>query len=243
MGNSPASQRPLIGVTVEVLEPPAYEGQRRYQLFTDYLESCLRQAGGIGLLIPGDTPVNDVDSVLKVLDGILLTGGDDIDLQPLGGPSPPKTSKPIPLAQQTFSIALAEAAREQRIPTLGICLGMQIMGVESGAPLIQHLEESDKHQAGIEHRVNAVSGTKLASLLGEEPVEIKSFHHQALKHPGETLQAAAWSEDGVLEGVENPDHPFAIGVQWHPERTPNSIPTQKIFSSFVSAARNYREGR
>ena len=127
MGNSPASQRPLIGVTVEVLEPPAYEGRRRYQLFTDYLESCLRQAGGIGLLIPGDTPVNDVDSVLKVLDGILLTGGDDIDLQPLGGPSPPKTSKPIPLAQQTFSIALAEAAREQRIPTLGICLGMQLL--------------------------------------------------------------------------------------------------------------------
>ena len=65
-------------------------------------------------MIPGDTPVNDVGSVLKVLDGILLTGGDDIDLQPLGGPSPPKTSKPIPLAQQTLSIALMEAAREQR---------------------------------------------------------------------------------------------------------------------------------
>ena len=130
MGNEPGDGRPLIGLTVEVLEPPLYEGRRRYQLFTDYLEGCLREAGGVGILIPGDTPPDDLGPILEALDGILLTGGDDLDLRSLGGPAPLETSKPVPPLQQAFNLALVEEAGRRKMPTLGVCLGMQVMVVE-----------------------------------------------------------------------------------------------------------------
>ena len=239
MGNEPGDGRPLIGLTVEVLEPPLYEGRRRYQLFTDYLEGCLREAGGVGILIPGDTPPDDLGPILEALDGILLTGGDDLDLRALGGPAPLETSKPVPPLQQALNLALVEEAGRRKMPTLGVCLGMQVMGVGAGAPFIQHLEDADRHRAGVEHEVRPVSGTLLASLLGEEPFSVPSFHHQALEAPGETLRASAWSEDGILEGVEDPEHPFSVGVQWHPERAPDSAATRALFSGFVEAARAY----
>ena len=114
MGNELGDGRPLIGLTVEVLEPPVYEGRRRYQLFTDYLEGCLRDAGGVGILIPGDTPPGDLGPILGALDGILLTGGDDLDLRPLGGPAPLETSKPVPPLQQALNLLMLLQQREKQ---------------------------------------------------------------------------------------------------------------------------------
>ncbi|MFQ5748143.1 MAG: gamma-glutamyl-gamma-aminobutyrate hydrolase family protein [Planctomycetota bacterium] len=232
---------PLIGLTVEVLEPPVYSGRRRYQLFTDYLD-CLREAGGVPLLLPSDASPQEREHWLEILDGILFTGGDDIDLRPLGGPEPPPECKPIPPAKQKFDLALVRTACRRKVPFFGVCMGMQMLGLAHEAPYIQHLPTSEGHEKGILHPVRAVPGTRLAALVGTGPFRVSSFHHQALGAPG-SLAAGAWAQDGVLEAVERDDLPFALGVQWHPERLPESSETRALFSGFVQAALDYRRLR
>jgi gamma-glutamyl-gamma-aminobutyrate hydrolase PuuD len=230
----------VIGLTTEVLDAPWYEGQRRYQLFTDY-SACLRHAGAIPFLIPGDTPAADLPPLLQRLDGILMTGGDDFDLSRLGGPKPLETCKPIPAEQQTLNLALVRQACDLDMPLLGVCLGMQTLGIAHKGEFIQHLDEAEAHTKGVEHEVAVVPGTKTAAVLGSKSFTVRSFHHQALETAGPGLVASAWSSDGVLEAVERPDLRFAVAVQWHPERSPDSPQTQALFSGFVAAAASYRE--
>ncbi|MDP7559359.1 MAG: gamma-glutamyl-gamma-aminobutyrate hydrolase family protein [Planctomycetota bacterium] len=231
-------ERPLIGLSVEVLDAPHYEGRRRYQLFSDYA-GCLRKAGAIPILIPGDTPPSDLDSILDCLDGLLMTGGDDVDLRPLGGPPPEDTCRPIPIEQQELNLHLVAHAKARDMPTLGICLGMQVIGLANQSSYIQHLDSAEEHTKGIEHQVVAKEGSRLAKILGLQPITVASFHHQALKETGQGLCPAAYSEDGLLEAIEDSEMTFHIGVQWHPERLPDSEPSLALFSSFVAAAQAY----
>lgn len=236
------SAEPVIGLSVELLEPPLYPGRRRFQLFTDYMD-CVRASGGIPVLLPADAGPDEALRWLGLVDGILMTGGDDLDLRPLGGPAPGGGCKPIPSAKQALDLAVIQAACERGLPLLGVCLGMQELGLAYDAPYIQHLEIDVPHEKGRRHEVRPVSGTLLADVVGPEPVEVPCFHHQALGGPGARLAAAAWSEDGVLEAVERRGHPFALGVQWHPERAPESPASRALFSRFSAAARAYRQAR
>ncbi|MBC8328923.1 MAG: gamma-glutamyl-gamma-aminobutyrate hydrolase family protein [Planctomycetes bacterium] len=233
---------PLIGVTVELLDAPYYEGRRRLQLFADYLP-CLRAAGAVPVLLPTDGPPDEVGRWLDVLDGLLLTGGDDPDLRRLGGPAPDERCKPVPPEQQRANLELVRSACQRRLPMFGVCLGMQMMGLARGAPFCQHLPEAGAHLKGILHPVEAAAGSLLATLVGRAPVEVASFHHQALDGPGDGLRVTASAPDGVVEAVEIPDHPFALGVQWHPERLPDSAATKALFSGFAAAAESYRRDR
>ncbi|HEX9793658.1 MAG TPA: gamma-glutamyl-gamma-aminobutyrate hydrolase family protein [Planctomycetota bacterium] len=235
-----AENAPLIGLTIEVLEPPVYAGRRRYQLFTDYLD-CLRDAGAVPILLPADAHADEMARWLDVIDGLLLTGGDDVDLRPLGGPAPTTDCKPVPASKQETDLDLVRAALERKMPLFGVCLGMQMLGLAHGAAYEQHLAGAAAHTKGVEHTVQAVAGSRLAGLVGAEPFAVPSFHHQALVSAGPGLAAGAFAADGVLEAVEVPDRSFAIGVQWHPERHKDSTATRALFSSFVAAARAYRE--
>jgi gamma-glutamyl-gamma-aminobutyrate hydrolase PuuD len=230
---------PLIALTVEVLEPPAYAGRRRYQLFTEYV-AALRLAGAIALPVPGDATAEEAVRLLGLCDGLLLTGGDDPDLRPLGGPPPPPECKLVPRAQQDLNLALVRGALREDLPMLGVCLGMQMMGLAHGAPFVQHLPNAGAHCGGALHRVRFARGSRLAGIAGAAEMEVASFHHQALAGVTDGIAAAGWATDGVLEAVEIPGRRFAVGVQWHPERAPDSEFSRGLFGGFAEAARDYR---
>ena len=240
MSEARGERAPVAGVTVELLDQPWYEGRRRFQLFTDYLP-CLRAAGLQALLLPTDGPPEEAAALLDRVDCLLLTGGDDADLRELGGPPPEHTCKPVPVAQQALNLALVNEACARDMPLLGVCFGMQMLGLAHQAPFIQHLDGADDHVQGVEHAVHPLAGSLLAELCGDAPFAVPSYHHQALAGPGPHLRSSATAADGVVEAVERADLSFALGVQWHPERAPDSAASRALFSGFAAAARSYRK--
>lgn len=242
-----ADSRVVIGLTTEVLDAPWYEGRRRYQLFTDY-SACLRELGAIPMLIPGDTLPADLPAILDKLDGVLTTGGDDADLRPLGGPAPTPECKPVPVEQQSMNLELTRLVLERDMPLLAVCFGMQMLGLAFDAGLDQHMDTHADHGKGIEHAVRLEAGSRMAEVIGSERFAVPSFHHQALTDTGQSigaqgkngLRAVGWADDGTLEAVEAPKASFALGVQWHPERAPDSAASRALFSRFVAAAATYR---
>lgn len=231
--------KPLIGIGSDVF---LHEGERdRAFVFTTYVDS-LRRAGAIPVLIPPQ-PENAAE-VVSELDGLLLAGGDDCDPSAYGEPRHP-TVEPMDPRRQANDLSLARAARERGIPTLGICLGVQVMNVAAGGTLIQHIESdidhasepSDRHR----HDVVVDGGTHLAKILGARELEVNSSHHQAIKDLGDGLRVTAHAPDGIIEGLEDPRHPFYLGVQWHPEDMGGEASASAIFGAFVEAARKYHE--
>jgi putative glutamine amidotransferase len=231
--------KPLIGIGSDVLRR---QGERdRAFVYTTYVDS-LRRAGAIPVLIPPQ-PENAAD-VVDDLDGVLLAGGDDFDPAVYGEPRHP-TVEPMDPRRQENELSLARAARERGIPTLGICLGVQVMNVAAGGTLIQHIESdidhasepSDRHR----HEVAIDGGTRLAGILGERELEVNSSHHQAIKEIGSGLRVTAYAPDGIVEGLEDPRHPFYVGVQWHPEDMSGEESASAIFGAFVEAARKHAE--
>ena len=235
-------RRPRIAVNGELETRSERVKGPTVTLLNRYADAVWR-AGGLPLVIP---PLEDpelVDEVLDACDGLLLTGGDDFDTERLGlGPLHP-TAKPVPTAKQDFDFRLIERALERDLPTLGICYGMQLMGLTGGARLIQDLAderpEARDHRGGVRHRVLAEPGTKLAEGLGIEPIGVISRHHQALATPGSGWVVAARDDQGLLEGIEHPAHAFDVGVQWHPELsfgTEDEPPQLALFRAFMEAA-------
>ncbi len=232
--------RPLIGVGSDVLQR---KGERdRAFVFTTYIES-LKNAGAIPVIVPPQ-PENAAD-VLDGLDGILLAGGDDCDPSEYGEEKHPSCEPMDPRRQQN-DVVLARLARERGIPTLGICLGLQMMNVAGGGTLIQDIgsaietdidhvsEPSDRNR----HDVSIESSTKLGRILGAHALNVNSSHHQAVGRVAEGLRITAKAADGVVEGLEDPEHPFYVGVQWHPEDMQGEASATAIFGAFVEAARN-----
>ena len=231
--------KPLIGIGSDVY---VQEGDRdRAFVYTTYVDS-LRRAGAIPVLIPPQ-PENAAE-VVEDLDGLLLAGGDDCDPAAYGEQRHP-TVEPMDPRRQVNDLSLAKLAREKGLPTLGICLGVQMMNVAAGGTLIQHIESDidhasepyDRHR----HEVAVDGGTRLAGILGERELNVNSSHHQAIKEIGDGLRVTAHAPDGVVEGIEDPRHPFYVGVQWHPEDMSGERSASAIFDAFVAAARKYHE--
>src|ERR1043165_2846416 len=235
--------KPLIGIGSDVLRQ---RGERdRAFVFTTYVEA-LRRAGAVPVLVPPQ-PEN-AREVVDDLDGLLLAGGDDCAPAAYGGHRHP-TVEPMDPRRQANDITLARAARERGIPTLGICLGVQVMNVAAGGTLIQDIassidtdidhasEPSDRHR----HEVLIESGTHLARILGAGELNVNSSHHQAIGRVADDLRITAHAPDGVIEGLEDPKHPFYLGVQWHPEDMAHEESASALFGAFVAAARKYAE--
>ncbi|HUJ14906.1 MAG TPA: gamma-glutamyl-gamma-aminobutyrate hydrolase family protein [Thermoanaerobaculia bacterium] len=233
--------KPIIGIGSDVLRQ---KGERdRAFAFATYVEA-LRSAGAIPVIIPPQ-PEN-AEQIVEALDGILLAGGDDCDPQVYGEERHP-TVEPMDPRRQNNDIALARAARRRGIPTLGICLGVQMMNVAAGGTLIQDIdselrtdiehasEPSDRHR----HPVLVEEATHLAKIVGEQELTVNSSHHQAIRHVGDGLCVTALAPDGIIEGLEDPSLPFYVGVQWHPEDMATEASAEKLFGAFVDAARRY----
>jgi gamma-glutamyl-gamma-aminobutyrate hydrolase PuuD len=235
--------RPLIGITTYaeeevrwgVWESPAAVVPLAYV-------RAVEQAGGRALLVP---PSEDgVAETLDALDGLLLSGGSDLEPAVYGADAHPETRETRP-ERDRAEVALLAAALERDLPVLAVCRGSQILNVARGGDLVQHLpevvgDEKHKHTPGVfaDHDVELEPGTRLASLLGDR-APVKSHHHQGYGRVGKGLRVAARAEDGTVEALEDPERRFALGVLWHPEEGEDA----KLFEELVAAAREYRGAR
>lgn len=237
--------KPLIGIGSDVNVTP---GKRdRAFAYTTYVDS-LRRAGAVPVVIPPQ-PEN-ARELIDSLDGLLLAGGDDCDPAVYGEERHP-TVEPMDERRQANDLSLAKLARDRGIPTLGICLGVQVMNVAAGGTLIQDIES--QHETEIEHvsepedrarhDVLIESDTRLAKILGAREINVNSSHHQAIRGVGAGLRVTASAPDGIIEGLEDPKLPFYVGVQWHPEDMPGEDSARRIFGAFVDAAKAFAEGR
>ncbi|NBX36728.1 MAG: gamma-glutamyl-gamma-aminobutyrate hydrolase family protein [Planctomycetes bacterium] len=219
--------QPVIGITANLVRDP--QGRLRHEVKQTYLDAVVR-TGGIPMMLPAIA--DSRAALLQRCDGVVITGGDDIDVRPFGAALHPQAQVMEP-ARQDAEFALLQALDAQpAVPVLGICLGMQLMGVHAGCPLIQHLHDlkpdADRHRFDHVHAVE--------SAIGSGPVA--SWHHQALAESG-PFDAIGWSDDGVLEAIRAPKRPFYVGVQWHPERTADHAMGDGVIAQLVDAAREH----
>jgi putative glutamine amidotransferase len=238
-------RRPRIGITLEVGQPD--EKRRVMELPADYAKSVIR-AGGLPLLLPFTSDTALRQEMIELVDALIVPGGNDIDPALYGQERHEKT-KLTAQERTEFDLAMLSLAEQRKMPTLGICLGCQIMNVHRKGTLHQHLPDVTKD---LEHRVNKdrsnrhevkIEGkTRLFEMLQLESLPANSRHHQAIDRVGRGLQVTAHAPDGVIEAVEDPTLPFWVAVQWHPENLFDS-PHERLFQALVNAAREYRARR
>lgn len=233
--NSPINS-PLIGITTYHRDEAG-----AFHLPGAYVDA-VQLAGGIPVLLPPN-PV-DPTHVLDKLDGLVLTGGGDIDPAFYDGSSHP-TVYLVDAERDTFELALTKAALNYTIPVLGICRGMQVLNVATGGDLVVHVPEQygdriahrlDQPRRPIEHPVQIDPQARLATFLGATTIEVVSWHHQAVKTIDPVWRIVASAADGLVEAMEHQQHPWMIGVQWHPELSLNNPPHQQLFQALVKAA-------
>ena len=234
--------KPAIGINLN------QEGNR-FTLRKEYWEA-VSGAGGIPVVIPPLMALDDVDRVLESLDGLLLTGGGDIEPARYGE-RPAGKARPVPQPKHDSDFQLAARAIEFGIPTLGVCYGMQLLAVLHGGKLVQDIPASIKTSLDhwgspdkdAEHPVRLSSSTAIHGILGCETLLINSHHHQSVGDPG-TLVVTARAEDGVAEAVELKDfsEKWVLGVQWHPERMSARAQGLAVYRALIDAASRYSEG-
>lgn len=180
-------------------------------------------AGAAAVIFPPEPwLVADPDLMLDAVDGVLLTGGRDIDASVYGS-APHPSNEPGDADRDRVELALTRAALERGTPILAVCRGMQLLNLVRGGGIEQHLDDPGSIHRGasgafVEHRVDPQPGTRLAAILGGDPVEVRSHHHQGLAKLGDGLTIGARSPDGVVEAVEvTAPERFCVAVLWHPE--------------------------
>ncbi len=247
-----ADARPLIGVTTSEVrraetvqptpegEPPRHE----MALGLTYLRA-IEAAGGLPVVIP-PLHIEAIEPLLDRLSGLCLSGGPDLDPSAYGA-KPNEHLGPVEPDLDHFELAIASAADQRGFPILAICRGMQALDIVRGGTLEQHLPDRFEGKEPIEHRqsnpgnqpshgVRIEPRSQLASTVAATDLEVNSFHHQAIDRLGRGLVATAWADDGTIEGIEDPDRDFLIGVQWHAELMVDRPQEAQLFRSFVQAS-------
>ncbi len=236
---------PRIGLTATFCTHPTYD-MRMAALGQRYI-SAVRAAGGLPVLIPSDTPPEDVSALLTTFDGLLLTGGGDIAPERYGG-SPHPAVYGLRPSRDALEIALVREAIAQGKPFLGICRGIQVLNVALGGTLyedlttqyphaLRHRSDAKTEREMLAHGVRLAAGSCLARLFDAERLEVNSLHHQGIRDLAPGLEATAWADDGLVEAVEVSNHPFGLAVQWHPEWLYQKYPRHAVvFRALVEAA-------
>ena len=235
--------RPVIGITSYAQEASWGVWKLPAALVPLAYVDSIERAGGRAVVIP--PAEDDIEVTLDVLDGIVFSGGADVDPVHYGADAHPETDMPQ-TRRDAGEMALLRAALERDLPTLAICRGFQLLNVARGGDLIQHLPEQVGHDVHKQvpgefavHPVEVKEGSVLGAIVGPTPGEVTSHHHQALGRVGDGLVESAWAADGTLEAVEDPSRRFLVGVQWHPEASEDAA----LFEALVDQARVYRAAR
>ena len=232
--------RPLIAVTATARSETAADPVR-VRLNAAYLDAVSR-AGGLPVIAPPTDPAA-AEELIATVDALLLTGGEDIDPSWYGAVASPNLGR-VAASRDAWEIALTRAAAARRLPVLAVCRGIQVLNVALGGTLLQDIpsdrpgslrHEQDGDRAERTHRVHLAGGSRLAAILGPDPL-VNSMHHQAIDAEATALSIVGTSPDGIIEAVESPEERWwAVGVQWHPEELDGA--DARIFAAFVDAAR------
>ncbi len=240
--------RPLIGVTTSEVRPawlthprPRSDPERPEMALGMTYMRALERSGAIPVVIPPLEP-DAIDPLLEQVDGICLSGGPDIDPTHYRERSHPALG-PTWEDLDRVELELARRAGQRGTPIFGICRGAQTLNVARGGDLHQHLpavdgfgHRSEHPGETLSHEVIPEPGSKLATIVGSDPISVNSFHHQAVRRLGEGLRVSARAPDGVVEAIEDPDHPFLIGVQWHAVFLASREADSALFRAFVLSA-------
>jgi putative glutamine amidotransferase len=234
-----SGSRPLIGIT-SYDEPVTWGAWNVHAVLVPaaYVRAVER-AGGRAVVIP---PANGgVEETLAVLDGLVFSGGGDIDPDLYGAEAHEET-RGVDAKRDAAELELLRAALERDLPVLAVCRGSQVLNVALGGDLVQHLPELVGHDRHLhtpgefaDHDVRVEPGSRVAAILGDR-APVKSHHHQAFGRLGRDLREAAWADDGTVEAIEDPTRRFAVGVLWHPEEGEDFA----LFEALVAEAKRYR---
>src|SRR3954468_21187187 len=234
--------RPLIGVTTSELRSSSAGTLRRHgepphaemALGMTYLKA-IEAAGGMPVVLP---PLGDAEAFLDRLDGIVLSGGPDLDPDAYGATERHAELGPTEPDLDTFELVLARAADARGVPIFGICRGAQALNVARGGTLHQHVpaHRQTEPATATTHTVHVEDGSRLASLVGMRPLRVNSFHHQAVDVLGRGLRAVARAADGTIEAVEAAGGGFVLGVQWHVEGLVQEPRHFVLFEALVAVA-------
>jgi putative glutamine amidotransferase len=233
--------KPVVGITT-YLTPAAWGAwQQDAALVPAAYVRAVVGAGGAPLLVPPGAPVKET---LEVVDGLVFSGGSDLDPSLYGAPAHDETAGVV-RERDEFELSLMEAALAADVPLLAICRGSQVLNVARGGGIQQHLPEVVGHSGHREtagafssHDVAVSDGTRLSSIVGEA-VDVKSHHHQGYASLGEGLVPSAAAPDGTVEALEDPSRRFALGVLWHPEEGDDLA----LFEALVAEAAAFHAAR
>jgi putative glutamine amidotransferase len=233
---SPASRRPsLVGISSYAR---AGKEVPSFSLPTAYIDA-VRATGAVPIILPPGEPAPE--RLLESLHALIVSGGGDINPASYGG-RPHETVYSVCEERDQFEFDLTRAAlSDTRVPMLCICRGLQVLNVVCGGTLHVHLPEHYGEQIAHRtpprdtsvHSVRIDPDSRLARILGTTTTDVRSWHHQAIDRLGAGLRPVAWAEDGVIEAVEHAEHPWCIGVQWHPEMQLEDAAQQRIFRALI----------
>jgi putative glutamine amidotransferase len=250
IGTVALADRPVIGINVIV---SSREGSDYVSMSVGaaYVDAVVA-AGGLPVLVPAVLSDEHLAHYVEMMDGFVLTGGADISPSRYGQDPHPTVSLLHP-RREAFDFLFLERALATGKPVLGICLGMQQMNVLKGGSMIQDIPSQTT--TTIDHRpsqpigqhahdIEVIPGTRLHALLGTTALRVNSLHHQAcIVSPESNIVVSALAPDGIVEAIELPDHPFALGVQWHPESLASEEPHLNLFRALVEQAAETKRRR
>lgn len=241
---------PVIGITASPRKDVQPHGEFPFWVLNESYADAVAAAGGVPVILP--SIAGSANAMLARLDGVLFSGGADIDPARFGDAEVHPTTYGIDPRRDAFELELMEAAIASGVPVLGICRGIQVMNVALGGTLLQDIGPESRPGAAIAHRQHEVGLAHhevgheatladhplIRDLYGSATVGVNSFHHQALDQVAGELAPVAWSPDGLVEAVAGTGDAFVLGVQWHPELMFRAHPGQLApFRSLVEAAR------